>query len=138
MDPEGRQLLLEGQGALAGPAGAALAGVTPVTGVMGRQQFEKMVSEVDLPYPEPSRTGTGTHSGQPFKTEGERRRAQLDQKRKELVESRMRPQSSGSEAGLVGEPHPPPGPRPQQSLAFAHPISPRRLEGIEIEGQLGP
>eukprot|EP00900_Chrysochromulina_parva_P020050 jgi/Chrpa1/28046/Chrysochromulina_OHIO_Genome00010650-RA len=56
MDPEGRQLLLEGQGALAGPAGAALAGVTPVTGVMGRQQFEKMVSEVDLPYPEPSRT----------------------------------------------------------------------------------
>jgi hypothetical protein len=104
--------------------------------VMGRQQFEKMVSEVDLPYPEPSRTGTGTLSGQPFKTEGERRRAQLDQKRKELVESRMRPQSS--ETGLVGEPHPPPGPRPQQSLAFAHPISPRRLEGIEIEGQLGP
>jgi len=135
LDPEGRQLLLEG-GALAGPAGAALAGAQPMSGVMGKQALERLASEGGEPL-DTSRPSTAG-GGQPFKTEGERRRAQLDQKRRELVESRMRPQSQGTEPAGATEPRPPPGPRPQPSQGFVHPISPRRLEGLEVEGQLPP
>ena len=76
---------------------------------------------------------------QPFKTEGERRKHQLDVKRRELVEARLKPGGPPSPAGgELREPRPPSGPRPDPSLGFSHPITPRRLEGLEVEGQPPP
>jgi hypothetical protein len=81
---------------LAPPEFPQLASPIGTNGVYGREQFEKMVWGLgDL----------GAISVQPLpKTEPERRRAQLDQKRKELVESRMSPH-----APPWAPPH---GPRP--------------------------
>ena len=76
----------------------------------------------------------GTANTLPFKTESERRKHQLDVKRRELVESRMRGAPGSPGTGEIREPRPPSGPRPDPSLGFAHPITPRRLEGLEVEG----
>ena len=77
-------------------------------GLFGRKQFEKMVWGLGEPHdheprdrtdtantPVRSRRDLGAISAQPLyaKTEPERRRAHLDQKRKELVESRMHSQA---------------------------------------------
>jgi len=132
LDPDGRQMLLE-SAAFAGPAGAALAGAAPVTGVMSKQALERL-ADGNEPF-DTSRPGTAP--GMPFRTETERRKHALDTKRQELVESRMRG-GAGSPAGMVSEPRPPAGPRPDTKLGFAHPIAPRRLEGLEVEGQPPP
>ena len=131
LDPAGRQMLLEG-GALAGPAGAALAGVVPATGVMGKQAMAAFSDDSEPG----SRPGTAP---QAFKTEAERRRHQLDVKRRDLVESRMKSGAGGAGPSTAfAEPRPPDAPRPDPRLGFSHPLSPRRLEGLELEGQPPP
>lgn len=114
---------LETAGPLAGPAGAALAGAVPHTGVMGKSALEQLAA--DSP-----RGATADGSHPPFRTEAERRKHALDVKRQNLVDTRMRPQAAGPPD--ITEPHPPSQPRPDPSSAFAHGVSPRRLE---LEGQ---
>ena len=85
-----------------------LASPIGTNGLFGRKQFEKMVWGLGEPHdheprdrtdtantPVRSRRDLGAISAQPLyaKTEPERRRAHLDQKRKELVESRMHSQA---------------------------------------------
>jgi len=112
--------------ALAGPAGAALAGAVPLTGVMGKAALERLASE-PVSGGEFSPRPSTDHA--PFRNETERRKHALDAKRRDLVEARMRPQPTGSHD--IGEPRPPSHPRPDPTLGSAHGISPRRLE---IEG----
>jgi hypothetical protein len=102
---------------LAPPEFPQLTSPIGTNGVYGREQFEKMVwglgdahnlesrDRTGTAISAPSRRDLGAISVQPPpKTEPERRRAQLDQKRKELVESRMSPH-----APPWAPPH---GPRP--------------------------
>jgi len=112
-------------GALAGPAGAALAGAVPMTGVMGKSALEQLA---DSP-----RVSTADAAHPPFRTEAERRKHQLDVKRQNLVDTRMQPRAGGPPD--ITEPRPPSQPRPDPSSSFAHGVSPRRLE---LEGQPPP
>ena len=126
-------------GPLAGPAGAALAGAVPHTGVMGKAAVERFAAEpvggtLEIGLPRSSADGShnGTGGGGP-RTEGERRKAALDAKRQSLVDSRMK--SLPSHLSDVTEPRPPSQPRPDGSLHSAHGISPRN---IALEGMPPP
>ena len=119
------------QAGLAGPAGAALAGAVPLTGVMGKSALEHLASE---PPPSINSPRGGSKPGSAIRTEAQRRQANLDAKRQELVDSRMRP-GSGVMQPDISEPRPPSQPRPDPSLGTAHGVSPRRLE---LEGQPPP
>lgn len=127
------QMMMEGERMggvpLAGPAGAALAGVAPMSGVMGKSALERLASE--------SRDGIDSPGGgeahPPFKSESDRRKHALDAKRRDLVETRMRPQQPTMPD--VTEPRPPSQPRPDPRLGFAKPMSPR---GLELEGHPPP
>ena len=106
--------------ALAGPTGAASAGATPTGGVLGRLALEQLAGE--------SYEGDAFHadvSGPP-RTDAERRRAALEAKRRDLVESRLRPQPPA--ALDATEPRPPSQPRPDPRLSLANSVSPRSLE----------
>ena len=112
---------------LAGPAGAALAGAVPLAGVMGKSALERLASE---PTPDLS-SPRSEHA--PFRTEADRRKHALDSKRRDLVETRMRPQLPN--APDFSEPRPPSQPRPDPSLGSARGLSPR---GLELSGQPPP
>ena len=58
--------------------------------------------------------------------EAERRKAALDAKRRDLVETRLRPQQPAPQE--LTEPRPPSQPRPDPRLGLGKPISPRALE----------
>jgi hypothetical protein len=128
--------------ALAGPAGAALAGALPTagvagvgpTGVMGKSALEQIASDSH-----DGLSGGAQFDGahQPFRSEAERRKHNLDQKRRDLVETRMLPQPPPM--ADITEPRPPSQPRPDPRMGFAHPISPRHgTQGLELEGQPPP
>merc|ERR1711924_127982 len=101
-------------------AGAALAGAAPTSGVYGKSALDRLVSESHDGF----ESGSSDHP--PFRSDVDRRKHVLDAKRRDLVETRMRPQQPAF-ADLT-EPQPPNQPRPEPLLGFSHPISPRRLE----------
>ena len=113
------RMVMEGA-ALAGPAGAALAGALPMSGVLGRSALERLASE--------SHDGIAptSDSADPPRSEAERRKAALDAKRRDLVETRLRPQQPTPQE--LTEPRPPSQPRPDPRLGLGKPISPRALE----------
>ena len=81
----------------------------------------------------PRDDGAGSPRGGAFRTQGEQRKAQLDAKRQNLVESRMKPQPPGQPD--ISEPRPPSMPKPDASASMAHGVSPRQLQ---LEGQAPP
>ena len=123
------QMMMEGS-ALAGPAGAALAGAVPMTGVMGKSALERLTAESQDGMEAPG------DAHPPFKSEADRRKHALDAKRRDLVETRMRPQQPGLPD--VTEPRPPSQPRVDPRLGMVKPMSPRQLQSLEVEGQPPP
>ena len=130
LDPSGHAgggMVGAAHGALAGPAGAALASTVPMGGVMGRSALERLASDEPM-------SGPGGAGGGGARTIPEQRQRALDAKRQDLVDARMRPPSSGGPAD-ISEPLPPHAPRTDPSKGFVRPLTPRsQNQSLELAG----